>query len=397
MTRVIGCLTAAASCVLSAAGPALGLTLTRGPYLGRPGDTSVAIVWNTDQPADSRVDYGLPGAVPTTVRSAAATVHHVVTIGDLASGAAYRYQVFSDETPLGPIATFTAPRGPAETAFTFAVIGDTATSSPEEKAVTDLIADQLVAGPVDLILHAGDVVYPSGQEGSYDDQFFVPMADVVRQTPVLATLGNHDVRSAGGEPLLTDFVMPGNGITPLPRFYALRQADALFVCLDVESSAFGGGSEQYAWLERTLAGAAEKWKFVFFHEPPYSASNPNRLVRMILCPLFERYDVDIVFSGHEHLYERTWPIRDFLPGGPGIVYVTEGGGGGSPLSTFVADPETAFVASKHGYVVVRVDGDTLALQAHDENGVVLDAATIEKPAALPPAQPRKARRHVGPA
>jgi predicted phosphodiesterase len=381
---------------LVAAPSLFGATLTRGPYLGRPGDTSVAVVWDTDQPAPSKVEYGLQGVPPASLGSEVLTTHHVVAIGGLQSGAVYQYQVFSGDTPLAAMATFIAPRDATETAFAFAVIGDTATASPEEAAVTDRIADQLAASGVDLVLHAGDVVYPSGQRSSYDTQFFLPFADLLVSTPMLPALGNHDIRSAAGAPLLTSFVVPANGVTAQSRFYSLRQADAIFVCLDVESSSYGAGSAQYAWLVHQLASSAAKWKFVFFHEPPYSASNSNRLVRLILCPLFEKYGVDVVFSGHEHLYERTWPIHDFITTARGVVYVTEGGGGGSPLSTFKANSDTAFVAARHGYAEVQVDGDTLLLQAHDPGGVVFDAVVIEKPASGQAARLARAQRHIGP-
>lgn len=380
---------------LVAATPVLGIALTRGPYLGRPGDTSVAVVWNTDQPASSRVDYGLEGAPPTTLRSDLSTSHHVIAIDGLRSGAVYQYQVFSDDTPLAAVATFTAPRDATETAFAFAVIGDTATASSEEAAVTDQIADQLAASGVDLVLHAGDVVYPSGQGPSYDAQFFVPFADLLLHAPMLPALGNHDIRSGNGAPLLTTFVVPPNGVTTQSRFYSLRHADALFICLDVESSSYGAGSAQYSWLVRELAASTAKWKFVFFHEPPYSASNSNLLVRLILCPLFEKYGVDVVFSGHEHLYERTWPIHDFIRSARGVVYVTEGGGGGSPLSSFKANSDTAFVAARHGYAEVQVNGDTLLLQAFDPTGVVFDAAVIEKPTLAPTSHAAAARKHIG--
>ncbi len=381
---------------LVAATPVVGVALTRGPYLGRPGDTSVAVVWNTDQPASSRVDYGLEGVSPTTLRSAVLTSHHVIAIEGLQSGATYQYQVFSDDTPLAGVATFTAPLDATETAFAFAVIGDTATASPEETAVTDQIADQLAASGVDLVLHAGDVVYPSGQGGSYDAQFFVPFADLLLHVPMLPALGNHDIRSGNGAPLLTSFVVPANGVTAPSRFYSLRQADALFICLDVESSSYGAGSTQYSWLVNELAAATARWKFVFFHEPPYSASNSNRLVRLILCPLFEKYGVDIVFSGHEHLYERTWPIHDFISSARGVVYVTEGGGGGSPLSTFKANSDTAFVAARHGYAEIQVTGDTLVLQAHDPTGAVFDATVIQKSFTAPASRPGLARKQLGP-
>ena len=388
----LGTATIAASALLTAAS-ATGLSLTRGPYLGRPSDSAVAVIWDTDQAADSRVEYAAPDGVWHTAGDAAATTRHVVAIAGLPSGALIDYRISSNGVQLAPESSFSAPRDRSETRFRFAVVGDTA----EGGAVLTRIADRLVESGAEFAVHTGDVVYPSGSQADYDRTFFAPLARWLRHGPVLPALGNHDIRTSGGAPYLTNFVLPPNGVTNNPRFYALRQADALFICLDVESSDYGADSSQYEWLVRTLAASTETWKFVWFHEPPYSSGHPNRLVRLILCPLFEHFGVDIVFSGHVHLYERTWPIRDFVPDGRGVVYITEGGGG-SPLSTFHKEDYSAFVAARFGYTEVQIDGGTLNLAARDPDGLVFDSLVLDKPQPAPVATvktPRHLRRHLG--
>jgi len=369
---------AASAVALLPCAPLRALSLTRGPYVGRPSDTRIAIAWRTDVPSTSRVDYGLEGETPLSAGSDDAVARHVVEIGDLQSGAVYQYQVFSDGVPLADISTFRAPRDASETSFRFGVIGDTAAATDAQRDVPRRIADRLVESGVDFVIHMGDVVYPSGAESGYDEQFFVPLAHWLRVGPVLPALGNHDVRSARGEPFLTDFALPANGVTRQPRFYAFRQANALFVCLDVESSRFGEGSAQSNWLKKTLRDSDATWKLVYFHEPPFSSHVSNHLVRLMLCPVFERLGVDVAFSGHVHLWERTWPLREFGGAGPGVVYVTEGGSG-SPLTPFTAKPFSAFAASRHGWAEVQVEGGRLTILARDPDGAVFDSVVIEKP------------------
>jgi predicted phosphodiesterase len=372
----------------------LAISLVRGPYLGRPSDSSVAVIWNTDTAADSRVDYAAPDGVWRTATSPDVGTRHVVAIAGLPSGAEINYRVFSAGVELAPESSFRAPRDGTETRFRFAVIGDTA----EGGSVLTDIADRLVESGADFAVHTGDVVYPTGAQQNYDKTFFVPLARWLLRGPVLPALGNHDVMTSRGKAYLTNFVVPPNGVTPNSRFYAIRQANALFVCLDVESSSYGADSPQYDWLVRTLAASTATWTFVYFHEPPYSSGHPNRLVRLILCPLFEHFGVDIVFSGHVHLYERTWPIRDFVPSGRGVVYITEGGGG-SPLSTFHREDYTAFVAARFGYTEVQIDGGTLNLTAHDPSGAVFDSLVLDKPQPAPSAAVRihkgQVRRRLG--
>jgi predicted phosphodiesterase len=379
---------------LAATTRADAIVLTRGPYLGRPSDTAVAVIWDTNVAADSQVEFAAPDGVWHTATAPGVSPHHVVSIAALPSGAEVFYRIVSDGVELAPESSFRAPRDGTESRFRFAVIGDTAQGG----TVLSEISDRLVESGAEFAVHTGDVVYPSGSQADYDRTFFVPLTRWLCRGPVLPALGNHDVQTAHGAPYLANFVLPPNGVTNNRRFYALHEANALFVCLDVESSGYGADSPQYDWLVRTLAASTETWKFVWFHEPPYSSGHPNRLVRLILCPLFEHFGVDIVFSGHVHLYERTWPIHDFVPNGRGVVYITEGGGG-SPLSTFHQEDYSAFVAARFGYVVVQIGGGSLVLTAHDTGGAVFDSLTLDKP--QQPGAPDattstgRARRHVG--
>jgi predicted phosphodiesterase len=365
-----------------AAGPRAlpALELTRGPAIGRPDDRSVAVSWTTDAPSTSRVDYAGPDGTRATVSNDARVQRHVLRLAGLAPGIEYRYQIFSDDIPLGGESGFRAPRSPGETRFRFGVVGDTATVS-----VPAAIAARFADADPDLVLHMGDVVYPAGSEALYDQEFFRPFAAWLARGPVLPTLGNHDARTDRGAPMLANFVMPRNDATGDSRFYAFRQGIALFVCLDVETSAFGSGSPQYEWLLRTLAGTDATWKIVYFHEPPFSSDHSNVLARLVLSAVFERYGVDVVFSGHAHLYERTIPIRMYAASGPGIVYITEGGGG-AILSTIERIPESAFVEARFSYLLGDVDGARLTLSAWSLDGATFDSVVLDKP--VPPTAPR---------
>src|SRR5206468_10104446 len=104
------------------------------------------------------------------------------------------------------------------------------------------------------------------------------------------------------------------------RYYAFESGPALFVSVAVFGTDYSPGSPQYQWLERTLASSTQPWKFVFMHWGPYSCSivhGSNMTVREVLAPLFERYGVDIVFSGHDHDYERSHPVQESGTGATG--------------------------------------------------------------------------------
>ena len=81
---------------------------------------------------------------------------------------------------------------------------------------------------------------------------------------------------------------------------------------------------QLDWLEKELSSSSSDWKIVFFHHPLYSSGKTHGSAlesRAILEPLFVKYGVSVVFSGHDHIYERIKPQKG------GIVYWVSGAGG----------------------------------------------------------------------
>ncbi|MCA1719103.1 MAG: metallophosphoesterase [Actinobacteria bacterium] len=163
--------------------------------------------------------------------------------------------------------------------------------------------------------------------------------------------------------------MPRNNPEDTGRYYSFDWANAHFVALDSELyyDDEGGDSErQKAWLERDLGETRQPWKFVFFHRPPYSSSEhgSDLVVREDLEPTLARHGVDVVFSGHDHDYERTVQIK-------GVTYVVTGGGG-KDLYEAGESEWTAFSRSAPHAVRVRVDGDCLRLEAVEPNDAVVD-------------------------
>lgn len=367
-----------------------GGALVRGPYLQRPSDTALTVLWTTSSPSLGSVAYrrsdgaGQPrkesaaiaeGERPrswTIAGETGANDSHRVVLRDLSPGIVYEYRILGDGNGVSPTFRFRAPRCPADHTLAFGVVGDTTGG-----AVPSAIAGRLAGEGVDLVLHAGDVVYPDGRREDYDSNFFGPFAPLLAAAPMMPILGDHDIRTENGAPFFEAFDLPSNGLTADPRFYSFRQGDAEFFCLDAESSEFGEDSVQYRWLERGLAASTAVWKFVTLFEPPFTSGNSNVVEQLVLSPLFEQYGVDLVFSGHEHLYERTFPIRLSGPPGAPVVYVVEGGGGAS-VSTFDPESFSAFLAAVHGYVTVRIQDGSLTLEAHDIGGAVIDSMNLSK-------------------
>jgi predicted phosphodiesterase len=333
----------------------------RDQYVQNVSARSAVIAWMSEEPGAGFVEYGETPELGHERGDGRTGKRHAVTLSGLRPGSRYYYRVAGAQKT----ASFrTAPEGPGS-GFTFAVVGDSGTGSKAQRAVAGLLERMRP----DLILHTGDVVYPKGDNADYDPKFFAPYHRIIGSVPVFPSLGNHDVETKNGAPYLENFHLPHNNPEDTERYYSFDWGNAHFVALDSELYYDDGGGDpgrQKAWLERDLGETRQPWKFVFFHRPPYSSSEhgSDLVVREDLEPILARHGVDLVFSGHDHDYERTVQIK-------GVTYVVTGGGGKDLYEAGECE-WTAFSRSAHHAVRVRMDGERLRLEAAEPNGVVMD-------------------------
>ncbi|MEA3341923.1 MAG: metallophosphoesterase, partial [Chloroflexota bacterium] len=238
--------------------------------------------------------------------------------------------------------------------------GDTRTQHQIHRHVAARIMEQ----EPDFVLHTGDLV-DNGWDSEQWATFFEIEGELMARAPLFPALGNHETDSN----FYFDFFhLPGN-----ERWYTFDYGNARFVCLQVDGFAdFGPGSEQYGWLEETLAANTQPWLFVYFHVPPYGSVPPHstafaeveETARRALPPLFERYGVDVVFNGHKHSYERN-EVN-------GVTYVVTAGGGAQLYWPQEQEPTQAAFARAYHFVLLEIDGDRLKATVISVEGEVLD-------------------------
>jgi predicted phosphodiesterase len=342
----------------------------RNPYVQNVSTTSAVIAWASDEPNAGFVEYGETPQLGRREFDARIGKRHAVTLSDLSPGSTYHYRVTGVGGTSVTASFRTAPTGD-DSRFTFAVIGDSGHGGKNQLAIARLL-ERLEP---DLILHTGDVIYPSGEDRHYDPRFFMPYRDIIKGVPVFPVLGNHDVEKDNGAAYLKNFYLPSNDPQNTGRYYSFDWGNAHFVALDSELYyEDGGGShkEQKAWLERDLSVTHRPWKFVFFHRPIYSSSEhgSDEKVRKDLEPILRRHGVDLVFSGHDHNYERTVPIH-------GVIYIVTGGGGRN-LYEAGRSEWTAFSKSTHHAVLTHINGEHLSLKAVEPDGTIVDCLDFSR-------------------
>jgi 3',5'-cyclic AMP phosphodiesterase CpdA len=273
----------------------------------------------------------------------------------------YRHQIVSYVTHWKGSPTHTEPyvafpaADPPE--LRVAVAGDVGDSGHRLDATGEAMARLEGDDPFDVLLLLGDNVYPSGDPAELPDTVFAPFADVLDHAQLLAILGNHDAPNSDAQ--IAALGMAG-------RWWAVERGDVLFVGLDSNQP---DDPEQIAWLEQTLAATDATWRIVAIHHPPYSAGyqGSNHAVRDNLVPIFERYGVQLVLSGHDHDYQRSDEID-------GVTYVVSGAAAGTRRTGEASFTAVSF--SWHSYVELGIYRDRMIGRVLNQDNRVADEWTL---------------------
>ena len=257
-----------------------------------------------------------------------------------------------------------------------------------------------------FLLHTGDLVYQGGDEEQWIPHFFRPAGALVARMPVFPCVGNHETIGDSSASNFVDlFNLPQNATNPghRERYYSFDYGNCHFVVLDTfydwtqgipdadRDDFFDQNSDQHAWLRSDLMQSGATWKFVIMHVPAYTQTADGhgyydgdvKAVREQLAEkVFNKaqYGVRLVFSGHNHFYERSRVSRE---GGGTVNYIVTGGGGAPLHSPFGGDENSYRVEGKaesvRHYCVVRITGggSGLSFEAFREHGSKMDTFTLK--------------------
>jgi hypothetical protein len=257
----------------------------------------------------------------------------------------------------------------------FAVIGDTGTGGSAQLKVAQRLAAAHAAYPFELALMLGDNMYGSEGADDFVDKFerpYKPLLDA--GVKFYAALGNHDDPN---QRFYKPFNMNGE------RYYSFKAPHGSVRYFAIDSNYMD--KTQLAWLEKELSGSDSEWKIAFFHHPLYSSGDKHgadEVLRDQLEPLFLKYGVDLVLTGHEHFYERLKPQK-------GIHYIISGSGAKLRRGNIGASPLTAKGFDQgYTFMLFEIAGDTLHFQTINETGRTVDSGTIVGQKATAP-QPRQ--------
>jgi Calcineurin-like phosphoesterase len=341
--------------------------MLKGPYLQDLAPTSITVMWQLDEAVPAKIFVTGPGGAREQEVSAA----HIAEarVEGLEPSSRYRYKVvIGDSTWEGEFAT--APPIGEDVPFSFTVIGDSRNGVEQHRRVIERMSQEVP----DFVLGTGDMVDEGFRQDQWQ-QFFDIENRLLRDNVYFPALGNHDRQGRGrtADTYRAYFSVPENG-GDTERYYAFTYAAARFLVLDSNAYSFAL-TDQTAWIERELAAARQDSTihhiFVVMHHPPYSISLHGGAVdlRERWTPLFEKYQVTAVFSGHDHVYERAEHN--------GLRYYVSGGGG-APLyprrpkpNPVDLDAVKKFERVLH-YLRVTVNGSRVEVSAIRADGTTIE-------------------------
>jgi hypothetical protein len=382
---------------------ASGVRIVRGPYLiapveGRHG-LGLSVAWETDLPAtgaleieaDDRSGTAASGERPRRIEARAAGTRQVVAIDELERGRRYRYRVEAVASPddqpgaadvarAGPFSfeTWAGPRQPLR----FAVYGDM--RYPGHAAHRSVV-EALVREAPALVFNTGDLTDAGSEEANWQ-RYFEITAPLGAIAPVLPAFGNHDAARAGLGAAKSWGLF---GLTPAsppglpPGWTSLDLGGVHFVLLDTNQAA---NPAQKQWLTADLSAARRRHARAIFalgHEGPWSHGlhGNSSVMARDYAPLLAASGVDVMFSGHDHTYERG---VGSTPSGK-LTYVVTGGGGAPPYNPtchaasgpppgdvpgpLPACPSSVAVLTKtYHYIMVEVGADAITMCPRHPDG-----------------------------
>ncbi len=426
-------LAAVSGCALVACKPPVGDPLGLGPriapferlpYVQAVGPTSASVVWLARVEAADSAEFRIAGEqiwhAARVERDTAEimgltgpVVRRRMEMSALSPATTVEYRVLADSVIRAAGAFRTAP--PPGTADTVRLLafGDSGWGSEVQVRLAELMERDRW----DLAVHTGDIAYQRGSEADFTIRHFHIYRNVLARAPFFPSPGNHDLRAAGGAAYARAFIVP----TPEPeaRYYTFRWGDIQFIALDTTDEDAPGeffppepedpaplgavaaaderdeetdGAElrrrrgrQYEWLVATLEATARdpsiRWTIAYMHYPPYSNASglvghgSDNSLRQAITPLFDRYGVDLVLTGHDHHYERSRPIRDgrVVERGCGPVYIVTGGGGASRYARSIADsPLSERSSRRHHFMRILIHRDAIDAEAIDVEARAFD-------------------------
>jgi hypothetical protein len=432
----------------------------RAPYVQLAAHDSIRLVWRMNRamkpvvkfgesvekldgevPADEMIVRRLPGQTADAGVRAGADLfqgrpqqsakvevrQYEVTLSGLKPDREYFYGIFDGGNRMTPADSSyrfrTHPLPGTERDVLFWVVGDSGTGGKDQALVFDGMRKALGDRKLDLYLHVGDMAYGSGTDPEFSNNFFAMYEPTLRNTVCWPAMGNHEGNTSQGKdgvgPYYDGYICPtkaeaGGLASGTEAYYSFDYGKVHFICLDSHDLDRKPTGAMAKWLRADLEQTQADWLVAFWHHPPYTkgshdSDKEQQLIEMRqhIMPILEAGGVDVVFTGHSHIWERSMLMDgaydtpttaegvifddgDGDPSGDGAYRKSEGlnphngtvqvvaGNGGTGLGRKGTCPVMRRILVEHGSALVEVKGKVLTGVMINKEGKRRDLFQIEK-------------------
>lgn len=300
-------------------------------------------------------------------------VRHLVSLDGLEANRAYRYRVLCDGDEGSRSGRFVTPPAADDDAeaFEFVVMSDTHNRH-------DSIAEAVAGDEPAFVVITGDLTGGRGHDWGAWLSFFDSARPYMESSVLWPVVGGHDVRPARNFRALFGFDDPDAEPADeddAATYYSFRFGNLKLLALDHVYDR----EAQLEWVEQELARTEADWIIVALHDSVFTVGSRGSLLRGVyrdFAGTFERHGVDVVIFGHDHIYERALPLG--AEGVKPVHYITTHAAG-----NFREPRPSPVVAGGMGrkaymYAHFRIDGNTLAMEAREADGTVIDRLELVK-------------------
>ena len=442
--------------------------LSRSPYIQAASPTQIHVLWRTEGPIQpvvrwgsrpdqldrtvplesivTRANFGTNGqtllprwqalrttnnlALPKLHSAPVGTFQYEAKIEGLSPDTLYYYGVFNGTERLTPESSDhrfqTQPKPGTIRPYRFWVLGDSGTGREAQHAVHEGMLEWVKKDghPLDFWIHAGDMAYGTGRDVEFQSRFFESYAATLQNSVCWPTMGNHEGHTSKGStgigPYYDAYLVPTRGesgglASGTEAYYSFDHGNIHFICLDSHDLDRKPSGAMAKWLKADLEKANADWLIAFWHHPPYTKGSHDSdkesdliEVRHHLLPILESGGVDLVLTGHSHVYERSMLMdgaystnatvaENFIlddgdgdANGDGAYRKSKGlrphegtvqvvtGHSGADLGRVGSSPVMRRTLVEHGSMVIEVNGDTLTGRMINRAGVERDRFNLIK-------------------
>jgi hypothetical protein len=369
-------------------------------------------------------------ALPKLHSAPVGTFQYEASIDGLEPDAVGYYAIFDGDRRLTPESADhrfrTQPKPGMVRPYRFWVLGDSGTGREAQQAVHQGMLDWVRKDgrPLDFWIHVGDMAYGTGRDVEFQSRFFESYAQTLRHLVCWPAMGNHEGHTSKGStgigPYYDAYLVPTRGesgglASGTEAYYSFDHGNIHFICLDSHDLDRKPTGAMAKWLKADLEKTRSEWLIAFWHHPPYTKGSHDSdkeadliEVRHHLLPILESGGVDLVLTGHSHIYERSMLMDgaystnatvaekfilddgDGDPAGDGPYHKRPGlrphegtvqvvaGHSGAGLGRVGTSPVMRRTLVEHGSLVVDVDGDTLVGRMINRDGTEKDRFSLVK-------------------